>query len=333
MKKMLWVMMIIGLLFVGSVPVAAETYTIGMLPDAGWANFQVAGAKGFWEQQGVSVKLVHYTVPLELMQAVLQRRFDFIPGPLTSPATFRDAGVFDAVYVGTFSMADYHKYLILKNDLVNKSLKGKTIGIFVADHANRFLLSSYLKTVNTTLADVRLVEMTPKELEANFIHNRVQGVLGIGRGDMLAKKSGGVIVISTHDFYEPHGLTILKQGGLAAIPSYDLKKILRGCVEANVWIQDPTNWDEYTAILKQFLGNPDLSDDQIREFMKQGKLFEPQMLLEHNQQKLTDYFTQFRAFLAAEGEGVLKADVLKEFTYDNVIKNQALIEVLQEYVQ
>ena len=98
-----------------------------------------------------------------------------------------------------------------------------------------------------------------------------------------------------------------------------LKKILRGCVESNVWIQDPANWDEYKSILKQFLCNPDLSDEQIREFMKQGKLFDPQMLLEHNQQKLTDYFTQFRAFLAAEG--ALKADLLKDYTYENVIKN------------
>jgi hypothetical protein len=102
-------------------------------------------------------------------------------------------------------------------------------------------------------------------------------------------------------------------------------------VEANVWIQNPANWDEYTTIFKQFLGNPDLSDEQIREFMKEGKLFAPQMLLEHNQQKLTDYFTQFRAFLVAEG--ALKADILKDYTYENVIKNQALIEVLQEYVQ
>lgn len=331
MKKVLCVIVVIGFLLIGSLSEATETYTIGMLPDTGWANFQVAEAKGFWEQQGVSVKLAHYTIPLELMQAVLQRRFDFIPGPLTGSATFRDAGVFDAVYVGTFSMADYHKYLMLKNDLVNKSLKGKTIGVFVSDHANRFLLSSYLNTVNTYLADVRLVEMTPKELEANFIHNRVQGVLGINLSNLFADKADGGIVLSTHDFYEPHGLTILKKGGLAAIPPDDLKKILRGCVEANVWIQDPANWDEYKAILKQFLGNPDLSDKQIREFVKEGKLFDPQMLLEHNQQKLTDYFTQFRAFLAAEG--ALKADVLKDYTYENVIKNQALIEVLQEYVQ
>jgi ABC-type nitrate/sulfonate/bicarbonate transport system substrate-binding protein len=324
-------MLVIGCLFGGALSGAAETYTIGILPDTGWANFQVAEAKGLWEQQGVSVKLVHYTVPLELMRALLQGRFDFTPGPLAVSATFRDAGVFDAEYVGTFSMADYHKYLLLKTDLVNKSLKGKTIGIFVADHANRFLLSSYLKTVNTTLADIRLVEMSPKDLESNFIHNRVQGVLGIHLSNMLADKADGVIALSTHDFYEPHGLMILKKGGSAAIPSDDLKKILRGCVEANVWIQDPANWDEYKAILKQFLGRPDLSDDQIREFMKEGKIFDPQMLLEHNQQKLTDYFTQFRAFLAAEG--LLKADVLKDYTYENVIKNQALLEVLQEFGQ
>jgi ABC-type nitrate/sulfonate/bicarbonate transport system substrate-binding protein len=331
MKNVVCIMMVVGVLLIGSLPVAAETYTIGMLPDTGWSNFQVAEAKGFWEQQGVSVKLVHYTVPMELMQAVLQRRFDFIPGPLTASATFRAAGLSDAVYVGTFSMADYHKYLIVKNDLVNKSLKDKRIGIFVADHGNRFFLSSYLNTVNTALADVRLIEMSPRDLEANFIHNRVQGVLGISLSNQFVDKTDGAIVLTTHDFYEPHGLIILKKGGLAAIPPDDLKKILRGLVEANAWIQNPANWEEYTVILKQLLGSPDLSDEQLREFMKEGKLFDPQMLLEHNQQKLTDYFTQFRAFLAADG--ILKADVLQDYTYENVIHNQPLIEILQEYQQ
>lgn len=64
---------------------------------------------------------------------------------------------------------------------------------------------------------------------------------------------------------------------------------------------------------------------------KAAKFVDPQTLLEHNQQKLHDLFTQFRAFLAEEE--LLKADVLNEFTYEHVITNQALIEVLQEFVK
>jgi NitT/TauT family transport system substrate-binding protein len=125
----------------------------------------------------------------------------------------------------------------------------------------------------------------------------------------------------------------VKKGGLAAIPPDDLKKILRGCVDAIQWIRDPANWDEYKAILTQycFPDNPNLSDDQIRALTKVAKFVDPPTLLRHNQQKLKDYFTQFRAFLIADGS--LKADVLDAFTYDNVIHNQALIEVLQEYVE
>jgi NitT/TauT family transport system substrate-binding protein len=231
-------------------------------------------------------------------------------------------------------MADYHKYLMLKKDLVNKPLKGKTIGIFVSDHANRFLLSSYLNTVNTNLADVRLVEMPPKDLEANFIHNRVQGVLGIHLSDLFADKADGMIVLSTHEFYEPHGLAILKKGGLAAIPSEDLKKILCGCIEAIEWIRNPANWEEYKTILKEYYlppDSPELSDEQFRALTQGYKFVDPQTLLEHNQQALRDYFTQYRAFLVSEGS--VKEETLNAFTYDNVIYNQALIEVLQEYVE
>ncbi len=335
MKKMLCVMMVIGCVVGGSLPVAAETYTFGVVPFIGWSYCKVAELKGLWEKQGITVKVINYAVPADNVRGGGQRRFDIAPAPMAIVTTWRNAGAFDAVYLGTFSIADHHKYLIIKNDLVNKSLKGQTVGIFLSDPANNFLLSTYLNTVNTDLADVRLVEMSPEDLEANFLHNRLHAVMTIDRGNAFYEQADGVIAASTRDFYEPHGLFLVKKGGVGAIPPEDLKKILRGCVGAIEWIRDPTNWEEYTAILKQhfLVGLPDLSDDQIRAFTKEGKLVDPQTLLDHNQYRLRDYFTQFRTFLATEGEGVLKADELNEFTYDNVIKNQALIEVLQEFVE
>lgn len=324
-------MLILGCLFCSAVSWAAETYTLIMLPDMVWSYYQVAEAKGFWENQGVSVKLVHYTNPAEARLAAIQRRIDFAPIPMAVMADFRENGSPDMTYLGTLSASDFHKYLLVKKDLANKSLKGQTIGVFAKDQTNKFLLNTYLKTVNTTLADVRLVEMPPDALEANFTNNRLQAVLAIDRGNMFAETSEGVIAISTQEFYEPHGLSVVKKGGVAAIPSDDLKKILRGVVEAIVWLRDPANWDEYKTIIKQLVGHHDLSDDQIRTMLKSAQFFDPQTLLEHNQQKLNDYFTQFRAFLAEEE--LLKADVLNEFTYENVITNQALIEVLQEFVK
>lgn len=329
MKKALCVSMTIGLLLVGSLPVAAETYTLGSLPRTMWSYYKVAEVKGFWEKQGVTVKILDFTLVTDLFRAAIQRRFDLVPLPLAITATYWDEGT-DILYLGTFSIADHHKCLIIKKDLVKKSLKGQRVGIFNPDLANIFLLSSYLNTVNTDLADVQLVQMITDDLETTFIHNRLQAVLTLDQGNTFYEQADGLIVASTQDFYEPHGLGLLTQGG---IPPEDLKKIMRGCVEAIVWIRDPANWEEYKAILKKhfFVDLPDLSDDQIRAFLQEGKIVAPQTLLDHNQQQLTDYFTQFRAFSVAEG--LVKEDVLKDFTYDNVIYNQALIEVLQEYVQ
>jgi NitT/TauT family transport system substrate-binding protein len=314
-------------------PVAAETYTLGLLPIVGWSEYRVAEVKGLWEKQGVTVKIVDYAWPLDSSRGGAQRRFDLTPLPMTYLVTFQDAGAFDAVYLGTLSIADHHKYLIIKNDLVNKGLKGQTVGNFLPCPANDFFISNYLNTVNMNIADIRQVEMNPDQLEANFQQNRLQAVLTLDLGNKFYEEANGVIAISTLDFYEPHGLCIIREGGVDAIPAEDLKKIMRGCVDAVEWIRDPANWEEYKAILKQYYlppDSPDLSDEQFRVIVQDGKFVDPQTLLEHNQQRLRDLFTQFRAFLVSQGS--VKEDVLNAFTYDNAIKNQALIEVLQEYV-
>jgi ABC-type nitrate/sulfonate/bicarbonate transport system substrate-binding protein len=333
MKKVLCVMVVIGFLLVGSLPVAAETYTLGFITNIAFAQYKVAEVKGFWEKQGVTVKFINYDEALDALRGVINRRYDLALLPIPVIATYRNAGVFDAVYLGTFSIPVHGKSLILKKDLFKKSLKGQTIGVFVNEVGNRFFLSNYLKTVNTDLADVRLVQMTINELEANFLNDRLQVVLTIDRGNKFYEKANGLVAISIKESYEPHGLAFIKEGGVSAIPLEDLKKILRGCVDAIQWIRDPANGEEYKAILKQsvFTDMPDLSDDRLQALMKVEKFVDPQTLLEHNQQLLSDYFTQYREFLIADG--ALKADVLDAFTYDNVIYNQALIEVLQEYVQ
>jgi NitT/TauT family transport system substrate-binding protein len=334
MKKALCVMVVIEFLLVGSLSVAAETYTLGSLQGIAWAEYRVAQVKGLWEKQGITVNVIDYDVPSEYVRGAMQRRFDLAPVPMPVIATFRNAAAFDAVYVGTFSIPAYGKSIILKKNLVKKSLKGQTIGVFVSDYANRFFLSTYLKTVNTDLADIRVVQMNSNDLEANFLNDRLQVVLtSVDQENPFYEQADGVIATSISDIYQPHGLCLVKEGGATAIPPEDLKKILRGCVDAIQWMRDPANWDEYKAILKEhiFVGMPDLSDDQIRALTKEEKFVDPQTLLDHNQHLLQDYFTQYREFLAADRS--LNADVLNAFTYDNVIYNQVLIEVLQEYVQ
>lgn len=336
MKKAVCIFAIIGFLLISSLSVAAETYTLGLLPVIGWSQYRVAEVKGFWEKQGITIEIVDYVWPLDSAQGGAQRRFDLTPVPMAYTVTFRDGGAVDNMYLGTLSIADHHKYLIIKKDLANQSLKGQTIGNFLPDSTNDFLLSSYLNTVNTGLADIRQVPMNPDELEANFAHGRLQAVLTLDLGNEFYKDTDGVLAISTLDFYEPHGLSIIREGGRNAIPLEDLKKIMRGCVEAIEWIRDPANWEEYKAILKQYYlppDSPELSDEQFRRMAKDAKYLDPQTLLEHNQQILRDYFAKYRAFLLSHDAPRVKEEILNAFTYDDVVYNQALIEVLQEYVQ
>lgn len=337
MKKLVGAAIVGGWLLIGSLVWAAETYTLGFIPLVGWSHYKVAEVKGFWEKQGVTVTLIDYINPIDTSHGVVQRYFDLTPLPMAVMGLYRDAGVTDSVYLGTLNIADYTKYVVIKKDLVNKSLKGQTVGTFLIDQANSFLLSTYLKSVGTSLLDIRQVEMFADDLEANFIHDRLQVVLALDRKNRFYEQANGVVAISTHDFYEPHGLMALREDPLNTIPHEDLKKIMRGCIEAILWQQDPANWEEFKAILKQYFplgASDDLTDEQYRIHLTDGKRVDPQMLLEHNQQRLQEYFSEFKDFCATpEAKGVMSDAVLKDFTYDSVIKNQALIEVLQEYVE
>ena len=333
MKKLACIIGLISSLLIGFHATAAESYKLGMLPIVGWSYYKVAEVKGFWEKQGITVELVDYATPIDTTRGGIQRLVDMKPSLIGTISNYRDNGVADAVYLGTLSVANHHKYLILKENLRNQSLKGKTIGTFLDTPENTYLLANYLNTVDTKLEDVRLVAMNPLDLEANFTHGRLEAVLTLDRGNEFYTQSDGFVAVSTRDFYEPHGLVTLREDPLNSIPREDMKKILRGCVEAIVWQQDPDNWEEFKAILKDhFLaGRPEMSDEQIREVLKDSKTMTLQDLLEHNQQTLIDYFTQFRAFLAAEG--MVQEKTLKDFTHDSVIANQELIDVLQEFVQ
>lgn len=52
--------------------------------------------------------------------------------------------------------------------------------------------------------------------------------MSINMGNLFSEKVGGMVALSNQEFYEPHGLAVVRQGGVAAIPPDDLKKILRG---------------------------------------------------------------------------------------------------------
>ena len=91
MKNVVCIMMLVGVLLVGSLSAAAETYTLGLLPLVGWSQYRVAEVKGLWEKQGVTVKIVDYVWPLDSAQGGAQRRFDLTPVPMAYTVTFRDA--------------------------------------------------------------------------------------------------------------------------------------------------------------------------------------------------------------------------------------------------
>jgi ABC-type nitrate/sulfonate/bicarbonate transport system substrate-binding protein len=313
-----------------------ENYNFGVLRRLQAAPYRVAAVKGFWAQQGIAVNVIEYAHPLDLMRAAAQQRVDFaIAPPMSFLTRLSPAKVPEAIYLGTLGMADYLKYLILKQELLYHSLKGQTIGVFMMDFANEFLLSAYLRTVNTRLADIRQVVISPNELESNFLHNRLLAVLTVDLHNRFYAQANGVIAISTHEVYEPYGIYLVRKGGLASIPPVDLQKFLRGCVQALVWLRNPRHGEEYQAILRQFFphyfpaNGTVVSDTHFRTLMQECQFFDPPALTAHNHEILQAYCAHFHQFLSMEQ--LVPADVLAEFTYDKVVHNQALLKVLREF--
>ena len=334
MKRTVWGLVFLGFFLLWSPQVTAKPYKLGFIHHLVlWSEYKIAETKGLWDKHGVEVELMEYTHPLDWSHAGQQRRFDLTPLPMAVMGMYWGKGLTDMVYLGTFGIADQHKYLIIKKSLVGKSLKGQAIGLFLNDHANLFILSSYLKTVNDSLADVRVVEMSSDELEANFIHNRLQAVLTLDQANEFYKKGDGVIAISTREFYEPHGLVAMSKDVFDAIPKEDLKNIMRGCIDGILWAHNQSNWNEYKAVINNglFPDAPEMSDERIRTIIKEGKFVDPEILLEHNQVKLREYFTKFHTFLMEEK--ILPKNLLDALTFENVVQNQILIEVLNEYVK
>ncbi len=92
MKNLVIMIVVIGYLLVGSLVIAAETYTLGFIPYVMWSHYKVAEVKGFWDKQGVSVEVINYANPLDTFQAGINKRFDFTDSLAVVPL-YRNTGV------------------------------------------------------------------------------------------------------------------------------------------------------------------------------------------------------------------------------------------------
>lgn len=121
------------------------TFTPHWLPQAQFAGYYVASEKGFYQQEGLDVEIVHPSASVMATEKLVKGESDIISLFLTSALTARDQGI-DLVNVAQLSQHSGLLFVAYKDVNINKlaDLNGKKIGIWESgfDEIPRALIQS-----------------------------------------------------------------------------------------------------------------------------------------------------------------------------------------------
>ncbi len=307
----------------------SRDYKMVMIPWAGWSPANVADVKGFWKEQGIDVSIynvdnlqaVHtlfkskrVDIGFEMMGSIVSLYMDGLPVTIIAETDWSHGG----------------DKIILKKEVDIKSLKGKTVGVYLNMPSVTFFLNQYLSLEGLKLSDVRIIEMETDVLAKHFIEGQFNMIVNYDPEAMRAEREGNGKVVATTATYEgcmPDGMMILDDV-LKTIPHGDLVKIFKGWIKAVKWIQDPANWKEYMDILNKhtFKGMPPFSEKDLKEITDAARIHNASVQLERNQDGggLHAYLKELKAFLSSNN--LLK----KDFDSEKIFDNKAITEALRE---
>jgi len=331
MNKQILLFLVIITLNLGLNPAQARTYRVGAVSTGwpGYAAVQVAKNKGFWKAQGIDVQVHLYTRIPDYINAMINKRVDISFIPLPSLVDFRKNGN-NLIYLGTSIVSKPgDSIVIVKKDLVNQSLKGMRFGIPGNESFGKTIAANYLKKVNTRLSDVKLIYISAEELSINFIRGRLKAIYIYGSlVEKTLREGDGVLVDAASTQF---GLSAYKDV-YEGIPEVDMKKIHKGIILANQWMNNPKNWKEFQKILNRdfFKHLPEFNSHQLNQLLGKLIFLEPEDIMHHNKNTLPIVFNDVRNLFANEGS--LMGEVLERFTMKEAILNQRLIETATEII-
>ncbi len=305
----------------------ARTYKIGVVPWVGWSAAHVAQAQGFWQEQGIDVKVFNFPSNQAVHTALENKRIDIGFDMIGTAVGLYMQGLPVTVIAETDWSHGGDK-IIVKQDLEAADVKGKPVGVYLNQPSVLYFLNQYLATLGIALSDVRVVEMETNVLADKFIDGLFKVIVSYDPDALRAERDGNGRVVATSATYEgciPEGMMALTDV-LQAIPQADLSKILQGWVKAADWSLDPANWNEYMNILNAdtFKDDAPYSEADLQDMTAAVRIHNVTELMERNRNDggLYTYLRNLRAFLEAN------ALLEKDFIPENVFDNRAIIEVL-----
>ncbi len=301
-------------------PAAGRQYRIATVAWIGWSPLHVASEKGFWENQGLDVKVVTYDDPIVILEAIKAGRIDFAMDMAGSLAGIFMNGEPVVALAETNWSHGGDKIIVRKGDSLLHH-KNEAIGVFLKQPSCLFFLDSYLKTIDLALADFRIVEINARDLSAQFVAGRLPAMVNYEPwANQAVKKGNGKVLATSADFTGciPECFWGYKQA-VYNMPDQDIHGILLGWIDAVNWLHTPGNRKAYYRILKEttFKAQPRLTHEAFARMLDNVRIHNPHELYERNRNGggLHHYFTALKRFL--EENDLLTRDFSPGAIFDN----------------
>jgi len=306
-----------------------RTYTIAISPWIADAPASVAEAKGFWKQEGVSVKVINFADDEEFAKQFNNKKVDFsldMIGTMASDHINREP----VTILAELDWSYGGDKIIVKKGFNFKDSKNKVLGIYEDTPAVSYVVYLYLTSLGLKMSDFKVEFLENSELADQFIAGKIPLIICYDPDAIRAVKEGNGLVAATTATFKgsmPEGIYGF-QSILKNIPRSDLEKILKGWVRAVNWINQPVNWKEFQGILNKYTFPEDgpYSEQELKEMLGSVKIHNAQALREANQPggSLESYLASLKKYLKENNL------LTKDFTYQTITDTSVLMKVLNE---
>ncbi len=175
------------------------------------------------------------------------------------------------------------------------------------------------------------MEIGAEDLTAQFVAGRIKAVVLYEPWAASAQRKTGADILATSADYTgciPEGLWAYRER-LNKIPPPDIEKLLKGWVDAAIWINNPANWKKFTIILNKrtFGGYKKYDDAELKSMFENVRIHDLDFLFERNRNRggMEEYLEDLKRFL--NNNGLLT----KSFNPKDIFDNRHILKVLKDY--
>jgi ABC-type nitrate/sulfonate/bicarbonate transport system substrate-binding protein len=222
---------------------------------AGFWPLYIAQRKGFFQKEGVNLKIITVGRSSVQSQVLLSGSVDVVSGTPDGMLLARSKGK-DIVAVAAFRNAPVASLVVLKDIKKLGDLKGKRIAVSEPTGSDSFFVREMLRSAGLTERDYQLVTVggTPNRAAALESGGVAAALLDQPQDFVLASK-GFPRLATTMDHVRDYAWSWVTVRGAWAKQNKDsLVRFLCGLRMGSAWFYDPANRGEAISILSQELG-------------------------------------------------------------------------------